>query len=291
MMARRIAALAGAIVMIAAAWVLRGVLDDGGDSTTVAAGGGSAAERIICEPIVADACWAVFGSERVDIALPGTTLGEFRGARISRPTIWITGANWFDMLNDNTFGAQSTIDPSDVDPLADSPLIRAWHLQRCEPLESTRELLSQLSSTCKLGLDAPATTIGLMARYALFRQTAGADARRWQLPDHVEAFGAPSTVSNSAFQQLQREAGRWQAVIGVQVHTLRDLPGYETVTMGSDESSDRVVIGAAGLGGASLSDAERRDLVTELEQQGWRPRTASPAYVSVELVGLFSGSD
>jgi len=133
MMGRRLGALAVAVVMVAAAVVIRGRIDDHSGSGSGSSSGGSGPVTLVCASELAQACKAIQTSDRdvhVTVEDAGVTASRLETADAATGTDgWLVEAPWPEIVDEararnglpDLFAADSSV-------LARSPLVMAmWN--------------------------------------------------------------------------------------------------------------------------------------------------------------------
>jgi hypothetical protein len=297
---RRLLALAGAVVLVVVALVVRGQLDSSGD-------GGSADGDLVlvCPRDLGDLCEATLGDKyQVRVEDPLTT----RDALIEAPSagavegdLWLIPASWSEAV-----GAQRERDRvpvltgEPVGPIARSPVLLAVSDERATALENG-PCGGELTWTCvgdatgrpwdtvggdaswgtvKAGLTDPTTALGLPVLAAATAGYLGTEDYHTAeingtLMGWLSAFAAYPAGNNGVDVMLTEGAGRYFAVGALEVTARKAAgrPGFRVVVPETLITADLAVVPI----GDNARDARGADdlagngvLLDALASAGWR---------------------
>ncbi|MDA3040316.1 MAG: hypothetical protein O3C27_12475 [Actinomycetota bacterium] len=280
MVAKRIAALVGALLLIGGAMLLRGFLDDGGSVAV-----GREGSPVVCDPLVIEACKRAFPDVEVTEEQPGVTLTRLLDQRNPDAFVWVTAQIWFDILEDeitrqgraNPVGDGST-------GLVTSPrlLIHESDVEICESPERWACLASGEGGAADLdvGLDSTESTIGVLSRADLVtgyfgrsdfasNDFATSEFRSWWNQTGERLVAAQRS---SALDDLLVLRGRIDVAPSVVAVWARIARAEYTATQSADGAPD-LLISAAAVGEARL---DTDDLAELLAEAGWEPADPDP---------------
>lgn len=298
----RLLALAGAVVLVLGAVVVRGRLDsDDGDTSTR----GPDDLVVVCPPDLADLCELTLGEDyQIRIEEPVAT----RDALIEAPTadgiegdLWLVPATWAEAVS-----AQRERDRVPVltgqatSPVARSPVLLAVSDERAAALEQgpcggmlTWTCLGDATGrpwdtvggdatwgTVKAGLADPASALGLAVLGAATAGYVGTfdyatNEISGELMSWLDAFAAYPAAPNAVDVMLTEGAGRYFAVGALEVTARKAAgrPGFRVVVPDDVITADLVVvpIGRNAQDRDGADDlAGRATLLDALAEAGWR---------------------
>lgn len=284
MAAKRILALAFAVLIVGAAFLVRGRLDGDGDAWP------DEATVVYCEPVLIEACREVFA--RVVSQNPGVILERMLAPGRPDAAVWITGEVWFDLLAAE-LSRQGRTDVLDdrSSPLAWSTLVVAGAMRDCG--EPTWRCLARTPG--KIGVDGLDTTTGLISTAFLVAEVMETtEFSRDDLRD-----GGYATWSRQFSERVERDRQDRSALyrsFGLQ-GLVEAAVGTAAEAASLDRSGDVVPVeeppvvvrlAMVGLGDASLpSGRVVNELIAALVADGWESGDA-PDGTMVATAGLVS---
>lgn len=299
----RLLALAGAVLLVLAAVVVRGRLDSGGDGGSGARASGDLV--VICPRDLGDMCEAALGDDyQVRVEDPVTTrdaLIEAPAADAVEGDLWVIPAPWAEAV-----GAQRERDRVPVltgeptTPIARSPVLLAVSDERATALEKgpcNGELTwscvgdatgrpwstvggNEAWGTVKAGLTDPTSAMGLPVLGAATAGYVGTldyatNEIDGPLMNWLGAFAAYPAGTDAVDAMLTEGAGRYFAVGALEVTARKAAgrPGFRVVVPDDVITADLVVVPIgrnAGDRDGADDVAGDGDLLDGLAEAGWR---------------------
>jgi hypothetical protein len=289
---RRLGALLGAVVMVAAAFFIRGAtVEDGGASDD----GETPAKGLVCPPELADVCGAA--TDLVVTETAGATTDRLLEARVEAELggeAWIVPAAWARLVvaERNRLDLEPIFEVAE-EPIASSPVVlAAWTDQadelgvRCERPVDWRCLADEhgrtvLRSRVRVGLPSIDSATGLVVAAAQAGALLGRsdfatndfDPQFLQRADALAGGQDPSPLRT----MRTRGPGQFTAV-GVVAADARDVgTQFGTIAVFEDrEPLVRADLVALVPAGAELDDGWRDTLRSALTGAGWNPPAGGP---------------
>lgn len=273
-MAKRLAAVAAAVLLIAFAVVIRRGLD--GES--IVSGGEPV---VVCDELIAEACRRSLGEGELRVESPGATLRRIAGEDVE-PFVWITASSWADMGRSELARAGRSTDLAvDADLRAATEIVTVAIPGLdlgCRSLD-----WACLAEATDADIAAPSTdsTVGLLARAQ--GAAAANGSGQFALQD-LRRIAPQWTVEDDAAGILSTRPGQLDVAVADAVTAGRIARSVEiSVPADSRAIIDLVAISVDGASVGGLDGLERA-----LEADGWSDSVAPALDDPLSVNGLLA---